>query len=801
MKIRLPFNNIMWLILCVFCLPGITKAQPVTPKANELFTVDVSQKGLQVNENALPAWGGKNKSGDVVTANNYYFELNGKPLAIVAGEMEPQRYPVEEWEDAIVKMKAGGLNTVSSYVFWTLIEPEPGKFDFTSRNNIRLFAELCKKHGMYLFLRPGPFNNSEILLGGLPPWHYGMAHNERSNEPGYLKYVERYYKQLATNLKGYFWNDGGNILAIQTENELSHAPINWNTLFEEGVGGGYPGPQGADYTEHFEHLYTIAKDAGMNSPIFTMTAWGNTGPIPSDHFVPTYGGYMYLGAPDSTNNELTIFNQEKSPFTGKVPVGFCEVGTGSPARGSFRPDVPPSSCLCTAMTLFGAQETMFFGYYMFHGGINPMHPVYGFLPKWRDLAYMSYDFDAPVSEFGLLRKSYFTLRPFNQFLNNFSESLSKAQVVEFDQRVKNVQSDSLRVIAKSDHGRGYIFAANYGNVKALSDREDIHFQVRTSAGVIRIPQVAKLNINSGDFAIIPFNYALHQDVTLVSATAWPFSHLTENNEDWYFYHSLSASDGEFVLAGKNIKSVACNNGSKVKEGVWVLKGGKEGQLRIQTKGGRVIHLVLLTEEQARHSSEVLINGQKRLVLSDRAVVEDSVSNSLLLTSPGINRFGMKVTPAIGSLKIDGKQIDGKKEGIFSVFNFQVPERKISMEVDSINTEKTSLKISSDQFDGLDNIQLKVDYLGDICRVFDIGQGMLKDDNFYNGQPWDLTLKRYKSMLAGDGLLFRVGPQLLGVEQGKGSNGILFDLKTKLGGNPPSLKSLTAIPVYKIKITW
>jgi len=767
----------------------------------QTYRVNVNQKGLVPNENALPDWGGKNNKGDAVKANNYYFELNEKPLSIIAGEMEPQRYPEEEWEDAIVKMKACGLNTVSFYVFWTLIEPEPGRFDFSGRNNIKLFAELCKKHGMYIFLRPGPFNNSEMLLGGLPPWHYGMVHNERSNDPGYLKYVERYYRHLAANLKGYFWGEGGNILAIQPENELSHAPINWNTLFEHGVGDGYPGPQGNEYTAHYEHLYAIAKNAGMNSPIFTMTSWGNTGPLPIDHFVPTYGGYMYLGPPGDTNNELTLFDQTTSPYTGKVPVGFCEVGTGSPSRGSFRPNVPPESCLCTALTLFGSQETMFFGYYMFHGGTNPLHPVYGFVPKWRDLSYMSYDFDAPISEYGLLRNSYFALRPFNEFLSNFSESLANMQVAEFDHPVTAPQSDSLRLIAKADHDRGYIFAANYGNVKALSDRKDIHIQVQTSAGTIRIPQVAQLNIRSGEFAIIPFNYQLHKGVTLVSATAWPFSHITRSNEDWYFYRELSGSDGEFVLDGNGIRSTACTNGKQLKKGVWVLKSGRDGQLRINTTDGHTIHLILLSKEQASHCSDVTINGQKTLLLSNQDVAEDSVPNLLQVSSPGVNHFELKVAPAINNLNINGQQIRGKTEGIFSAFSFQVPEKSIHIEVDSINTEKTVLKVSPDQFDGLDNIELRVNYLGDVCRVFDIAQGMIKGDNFYNGHPWDITIKRFKSILAGDGLLFRVGPKLLGTEQGSGADGILFDLKSKLGGNPPSLKSLTAIPVYKITVTW
>jgi len=89
------------------------------------------------------------------------------------GEFHPQRFPAEFWEEEILKMKAGGLNTIASYWFWTLIEPRPGKFDFTGNNDIRRFLDLCKKHDMLVFARIGPFYNAETLCGGLPPGFSG----------------------------------------------------------------------------------------------------------------------------------------------------------------------------------------------------------------------------------------------------------------------------------------------------------------------------------------------------------------------------------------------------------------------------------------------------------------------------------------------------------------------------------------------------------------------------------------------------------------------------------------------------
>ncbi len=81
-----------------------------------VYKLDVSGKGLRPQYSTVKGWGGKNLKGDVIRANSYYFEYNGKPMSIVAGEFQPQRYPESEWEDAIIKMKAAGLNTISSYI-------------------------------------------------------------------------------------------------------------------------------------------------------------------------------------------------------------------------------------------------------------------------------------------------------------------------------------------------------------------------------------------------------------------------------------------------------------------------------------------------------------------------------------------------------------------------------------------------------------------------------------------------------------------------------------------------------------
>jgi len=86
-------------------------------------------------------------------------QINGKPVFLLAGEIHPTRTDENFWEESILKMKAGGLNTISFYIIWNHIEKRPGEFDFRENRNIRKFVELCNKHCIYVWPRIGQFVN------------------------------------------------------------------------------------------------------------------------------------------------------------------------------------------------------------------------------------------------------------------------------------------------------------------------------------------------------------------------------------------------------------------------------------------------------------------------------------------------------------------------------------------------------------------------------------------------------------------------------------------------------------------
>ncbi|OBS59551.1 hypothetical protein A6R68_09322, partial [Neotoma lepida] len=132
------------------------------------------------------------------------FVLEDSTFQIFGGSIHYFRVPREYWRDRLLKMKACGLNTLTTYVPWNLHEPERGKFDFSWNLDLEAFIQLAAKIGLYVILRPGPYICSEIDLGGLPSWLL--------QDPD---------MKLRTTYRGFTkaYKHGGPIIAVQVENE------------------------------------------------------------------------------------------------------------------------------------------------------------------------------------------------------------------------------------------------------------------------------------------------------------------------------------------------------------------------------------------------------------------------------------------------------------------------------------------------------------------------------------------------------------------------------------------------------
>jgi len=153
------------------------------------------------------------------------FLLNGKPFQIISGEMHYERIPHEYWRHRLRMARAMGLNTIATYVFWNVHEPEKGKWSFSGDADLAAFIRTAREEGLYVLLRVGPYACAEWEFGGYPYWLLNETMDGRplvirSTDPNFLRYsslfLDRIGKECASLQAG---SNGGNILMVQVENE------------------------------------------------------------------------------------------------------------------------------------------------------------------------------------------------------------------------------------------------------------------------------------------------------------------------------------------------------------------------------------------------------------------------------------------------------------------------------------------------------------------------------------------------------------------------------------------------------
>lgn len=153
-------------------------------------------------------------------ANSSHFTLEGKPFRILGGSIHYFRVPRAYWEDRLLKLKACGLNTLTTYVPWNLHEPERGVFNFEDELDIEAYLRLAASLGFWVILRPGPYICAEWDLGGLPSWLLRDPNMKlRTTYPGYTQAVNSFFDKLLKKVVPHQFSKGGPIIALQVENE------------------------------------------------------------------------------------------------------------------------------------------------------------------------------------------------------------------------------------------------------------------------------------------------------------------------------------------------------------------------------------------------------------------------------------------------------------------------------------------------------------------------------------------------------------------------------------------------------
>lgn len=409
--------------------------------------------------------GETSSNGEKIYANSLYLTKNDRPFYPVMAEIHFARVPKNEWEDRILKMKANGVMVVSSYLFWIKCEPIQGQFDFTEEKDVKYFVSLCKKHGLYTALRIGPWITAECRNGGLPDWLAFKGIPIRTNDGEYLSYVYNWYKAVYEQVKDYLFCNGGNIIAIQFDNELARIP------------------------EHLQKLKDMAIEIGFSAPIYTATGWGPKGGafLPKDELLPMFGGYCakpwtrhidpinfygHFGfcaernSTDVGDDQIESDGHDVNLPNDRYPYAYAELGTGIPTSKHRRPVVTDYDNYSFALCKLGSGNN-WPGYYLFCGGKNTLGPGYtlnwsNFLDKNSNTyPLINYDFQAPISTHGPITDSYRYFKLLNLFTNTYGEELCEMQCTHQADKVKKDDVVELRYAMRSKDNKGYIFVNNH----------------------------------------------------------------------------------------------------------------------------------------------------------------------------------------------------------------------------------------------------------------------------------------------------------------------------------------------------
>ncbi|MBT2416752.1 beta-galactosidase [Streptomyces sp. ISL-22] len=704
---------------------------------------------------------------DPIEVTSRWLTRGGRPWFPVSGEFHYSRYPAGEWEEELLKMKAGGVSAVASYVIWIHHEETEGRIRFDGDRDLRRFAELCARHGLDFIPRVGPWSHAEVRNGGLPDWLLARDCTPRTDDPAYLEPVRTWFAAIAEQLRGLDRGHGGPIIAIQIENELYDQP------------------------GHLLTLKRMAQEAGLSAPLWTSTAWGGV-QLPPDELLPLYGGYPEAfwteaagGWPDTCRKHFFFTHQRDDEgigadlrpttvrggapdaFADRFPWATCELGGGMAVAYHRRPRLDAADIGALGLTKIGC-GSVWQGYYMFHGGTNPLGERSTLQESHataypNDLPVLTYDFQAPLGEYGQYRPSYDELRLQHLLLADLGHLLAPMESVLPEHRPGGqYDRDTLRWAVRSDGTSGFLFVNNHQPHEPLPDRPDTSFKVEfpDAEGALTLPSTP-VTVPAGAYFCWPLRLDV-AGVRLEWATAQPVCTVGLADRTVLV---LAATDGiapELALDAGTVASVSAPSGDIAEtDGRFLVTGlrpGTDALVEVETADGGRVGLLVLDAATARTVYRGEAWGAERLVLCADGIVFDG--DEVRVHSTAV-RPSFAVLPAPEhALVVDGEAVAGEADGVFTRYRvgtggdeaLEVPVALVrpagpapepttgvldraSMPADKyFDTVAAEYRVDIPE-DLSEGAVLRLRWSGDVGRAY-VGDTLVADQ-FHSGRVWDI----------------------------------------------------------------
>ncbi|MEU5154045.1 beta-galactosidase [Glycomyces sp. NPDC021274] len=733
---------------------------------------------------------------DRIEVTSRSLERGGRPWMPITGEIHFSRLPRERWHEVLGHARAGGLDSVATYVFWAAHEPEPGRFDWTGNLDLRAFVATAAAHGLDVIVRLGPWAHGEYRNGGLPDWLLARDLELRTNDPAYLDLVRPYYTQIAAQLRGLTHADGGPVIGAQVDNELYDRP------------------------EHLRTLRETAEAVGLRVPIWTATGWGGA-QVP-DTLLPVYGAYADGFWEDETTewppfgplhfrysevrDDLSVGADLREALDGTAapdaepksdetrPFATCELGGGMHVAYHRRPLVSAEDVANLALAKLGSGSA-WQGYYLYAGGTQRTGP-HGTEQESHATGYpndvprLSYDFHAPIGEHGQIRPHHHYLRRQHLWLREEGH-----RIAAMDAHIGGGSEDpgELRWAVRSDGTTGYLFLTTYQPPKQpIAAQPGVQFTVHFEDGAVTVP-TAPVDVPAGHSLVWPLRYPLTSALELRSATAQLLTRLADGDGDLVV---LAATDGipvEIVLGdGSNVDAPPPGPDCLVHLGD--------------------VRLLILDEQSANRLYRLPIAGRDRLVLADAPVCADAGD---LVLQPETSEVTVAVWPAPEAFTAAGAELDPPRDrGLWRTWTLRAhhtgstpipietdpatataptpvrggPMRRLSAPTDYADAAVVRVPVPSCA--GADRALLRLQWTGDVGRAY-IGDRFVSD-HFWHGRAWDIDLTPHRDAVAEHGVRLELLPW-------RRETGVWVDPSVRGVKDGVTIESATLIRVGKARL--
>jgi hypothetical protein len=644
-------------------------------------------------------------------------------------------------------MKTCGLDTVASYIFWNHHEFIEGVYNFTGNNDIHRFIELCGKHGLYFIMRIGPYCHGEARNGGIPDWMFGQPYMIRSNDAGYLTAVERYFNELGKQVQGLMFSDGGPVIAIQLENEYMASCSPWEITVGHSREWTTTGESGLP---HMVKLRELAHTAGMVTPFITVTGWGNA-PYVEGEMLPLYGGYAYTPWIYWEDESAVhppgwdyIFHDSHN---GDIPYACCEIGGGMQNWYPHRFTVDPVSVEAMAAVRI-ANGCNMLGYYMFHGGSNPV--INNVYQNEQLCPRISYDFEATLGEFGQVRESYRRIKLLHYFLKETTNFISRSASVIQSEEILPEDMQTLRYAARSDGEAGYLFLSNYQDHLQQTDKK-ISLTIQTKESDIPFA----LTVTRDVFVILPFNQS-YDGIKIKSATVQYITRIAHDDEVCHFFFAHNSMAREIHFADE-ISITSITNAEIINtDGSTIIKLPEAAITSFTVQGKKNVRFICLNREMSLNFWRVQVGGTDYAIITPANVYTDETNiyfESIEMESYNIMSF--PALPHENENRIKQIATDTGTPIGFPTYRVSGLTTILPFAIENSYPNRCLLNFDMNSFSSFSEIYMDITYTGDVGRAFI--NGILVHDNFYNGAPWQIGLKTHTEALKNNKLCLIVSP--------------------------------------------